>query len=76
MENEAFAPMDQMLDFQKYFLIHSISKVSKGIIMRGSRNFCQGGGRGGPGPMARKQPGQRFFFFFFFQSSTYFKVYI
>ena len=68
MENEAFAPMDQMLDFQKYFQIHSISKVSKGVIMRGSRNFCQGGGGGGgggAGPMARKQPGQRFFVLFF-----------
>ena len=61
MENGAFAPMNQMLDFQKYFQIHSISKVSKGLIMRRSRNFCQGG----PGPMARKQHGQNFFGFVF-----------
>ena len=31
--------------------------------MRGSRNFCQGGGWGGS-LTARKQPGQRFFFCF------------
>ena len=50
MENEAFAPiMDQMLDFQKYFQIHSISKVSKGVIMEflSGRGGGGGGGRGG-----------------------------
>ena len=36
--------------------------------MRGSRNFCQGGG---PGPTARKQPGQSFLFLIV-QSSAYF----
>ena len=32
MENGALPPKEQMLDFPFYFQIHSISKVSKGII--------------------------------------------
>ena len=32
MENEAFAPKEQMLHFPLYFQIHGISKASKGTI--------------------------------------------
>ena len=34
MENGAFAQMEQMLNFLWYFQIHSISKASKGDIMK------------------------------------------
>ena len=33
MENEAFAPNEQMLHFPKYFQKHDISKASKGVFM-------------------------------------------
>ena len=33
MKNGVFAPLEQMIHFPKYFQIHDISKVAKGIIM-------------------------------------------
>ena len=41
--------------------------------MRGSMDYCQGGG--GPGPTARNQPGQRFLGFCFFSlHAAYFSL--
>ena len=39
MENEAFAPKEQMLHFPEQFQIHDVPKPSKGVIMELWLNF-------------------------------------